>query len=61
MLEHDPELAERLAVPGGVARVWAARYGSAPSLAESAYRYSGSCGCTVRLTVAIPNGANGIR
>jgi hypothetical protein len=41
-------------VPSSVARV-----GSAPCAFESAYRNSKSAGGTWRLTVAIPNGANG--
>ena len=56
-VREDLELSMRVAlVP-----VSAVRVGSAPCDLESAYRNSGSCGSTCRLTVAIPNGANGTR
>ena len=42
-------------------KLHAALVGSAPAEAESWYRYSGSCGCRVRLMVAAPNGAKGTR
>jgi len=59
LLAHHAQLAEGLAIAGGIAPGIRGAGEVHASEIDNAYRNSASCGCSVRDTVPRPNGANG--